>query len=285
MQTTKDKLRAQARCSGTDETWTSFGAVRNRIKAVIGKANRAFLSTALSSKRPKEVWRVIHRVIHPSPRPIRADSDQLNRYFIRTTDRTLGTLPDKAIDLVDLIDSLPETVRYPFQLRTVTTEEVLKEISLLRSDCSTGVDQIPVKYVKQVDDFLTGPLAHIINLCIWKTARISPVPKGDNPKQNADYRPVCILPALSKVFERLLLKQLVHYIDEQSLLLLSISGFRKGQSTTTVLLGIRDDRIRAMKRGEVTMMVMADHSKAFDTVTSLRQFLPRCMSWDSPKAS
>ena len=118
--------------------------------------------------------------------------------------------------------------------------------SLLRPDCSTGVDQIPVKYVKQVDDFLTGRLAHIINLCIsnsqfpriWKTARISSVPKVDNPKQNADYRPVFILPALSKVFERLVLKQLVHYIDEQSLLLLSISGFRKGKSTTIVLLGI-----------------------------------------------
>ena len=88
LQTTRDKLRTQARCSGTDETWTSFRVVRNRIKAVIGKAKRAFPSTALSSKRPKEVWRVIHRVIHPNPRPIRADSDQLNRNFIRTTDST-----------------------------------------------------------------------------------------------------------------------------------------------------------------------------------------------------
>ena len=100
----------------------------------------------------------------------------------------------------------------------------------------------------------------------WKTARISPVPKIDNPKQNADYRPVSILPALSKVFERLVLKQLVHSIDEQSLSLPSISGFRKGQSTPTGLLGIRDHLIRAVKRGEVTMMVMADYSKAFDTV-------------------
>ena len=62
------------------------------------------------------------------------------------------------------------------------------------------------------------------------------------------------------------LKQLVHYIDEQSLLLPSISGVRKRQYITTVLLGIRDDLIRAMKRGEVTMMVMADYLKAFDTV-------------------
>ena len=92
--------------------------------------------------------------------------DQLNRYFIKTTERTLGTLSDKATDLVDLIDSPPEPDRYPFQLRTVSTEEVLKEISLFRSDCYTGIDQIPVKYVEQVGDFLTGPLAHIINVCI-----------------------------------------------------------------------------------------------------------------------
>ena len=71
---------------------------------------------------------------------------------------------------------------------------------------------------------------------------------------------------LSKVFKRLVLKQLVHYIDELSLLLPSISGFRKGYSTTTVLLGIRDNLIWAMKRGEVTLMVMADYLKAFDTV-------------------
>jgi len=149
------------------------------------------LNTALSSKRPKEVWRVIHRVIHPSPRPISADPDRLNRYFIKTTERTLGTLPDEATDLVDLIDSLSEPDRYPFQLRTVSSGEILKEISLLRSDCSTGADQIPVKYVNQVGHFLTGPLAHIINVCIsnLQFPRISPVPKVDNPKQAADYRP------------------------------------------------------------------------------------------------
>ena len=223
LQTTRDKLRAQARCSGTDETWTAFRAVRNRIKAVIGKAKRAFQNTALSSKWPKEVWRVIHRVIHPSPRPIRADPGRSaeSLLYSKTTERALGTLSDKATDLVDLFDSAPEPDRYPFQLHTVSTEEVLKEISLLSSDCYTGIDQILVKYVKQVDDFLMGSLAHIINVCIsnsqfpriWKTACISPVPKVNNPKQNAVYRPVSILPALSKVFERLVLKQLVHSID------------------------------------------------------------------------
>ena len=70
-------------------------------------------------------------------------------------------MADEATDLVDLIDSLPEPDRYSFQLPKIYTGEVLKEISLLRSDCSTGVDQVPDKYVKQVGDFLTGPLAPV----------------------------------------------------------------------------------------------------------------------------
>ena len=60
--------------------------------------------------------------------------------------------------------------------------------------------------------------------------------------------------------------QIVTYIDEQGLLASGISGYRRGHSATTVLLRIRDDVIKAMKRGEVTMMVCADYSKAFDTV-------------------
>ena len=62
------------------------------------------------------------------------------------------------------------------------------------------------------------------------------------------------------------MKQLIFYTDELSLLAPSISGFRKGHSTVTALLGIRDDLLRAMKRGEVGLMVFDDYSKAFDTV-------------------
>ena len=46
----------------------------------------------------------------------------------------------------------------------------------------------------------------------------------------------------------------------------TISSFRKGHSTNTVLMGLRDDLLRAMKKGEVTLMVLADFSEAFGTV-------------------
>ena len=65
------------------------------------------------------------------------------------------------------------------------------------------------------------------------------------------------------MFERLALNQLIVYINEEALL---DSRFRKGDSTTTVLLGILHALIWASSRGEVTTMVCSDYSEAFDTV-------------------
>lgn len=135
------------------------------------------------------------------------------------------------------------------------------------------MDQIPVK-LKLTKDYISGPITHIINWCIvtssfpklWNIARISPISKVNEPRCDADHRPVSILPTLSKVFERLVPHQLIEYINKEALLSPTISGFRMGHSTTSVLLGIRDALIQASSRREVTLMVCADCSKAFDTV-------------------
>ena len=63
-----------------------------------------------------------------------------------------------------------------------------------------------------------------------------------------------------------MLNQILVFIKKQALLPPSISGSRKGHSTTTVQMVISDDIILAMKKGEVTLMVCADYLKAFDTV-------------------
>ena len=62
------------------------------------------------------------------------------------------------------------------------------------------------------------------------------------------------------------MSQLLEYIDQKRVLQDTNSGYRKGHSTTSVILRIRDDIIRAMKNGELTLITFADFSKAFDTV-------------------
>ena len=142
--------------------------------------------------------------------------------------------------------------------------EVLRTLKQLRTDCSTGPDQLPARFVKLVGGHLAGPLTTVINNCIsklyfpraWKLARISPIPKVDIPVTEDHLRPVSILVA----------SQMTDFCARESLLRDTISSFRKGHSTSTVLLGIRDNLLSATKGREVTHMVLADFSKAFDTV-------------------
>ena len=79
-------------------------------------------------------------------------------------------------------------------------------------------------------------------------------------------RPILILPVLSKVYERLIFRQLSDFIDINNVLNSNISTYPKGQSTNTVLQAIRDDIVKAIKPSEVTMMILADFSKAFDKI-------------------
>ena len=201
----------------------------------------------------------------------------MNKFFVKTNERTLGTKPDERSDLIEVVHSFskkPMRFRSSFKLRCISRQEADQEINKLRSDTSNGMHQIPVKFVKLAKDYISGPITHIINRCmvtssfpkLWKIARISLIPEVNEPQCDADHCPVSILPTLSKVFECLVLHQLIEYINKEALLGPTISGFPKGHSTTSVLLGIRDALIRASSRGEVTLMVCADYSKVFNTV-------------------
>ena len=97
-------------------------------------------------------------------------------------------------------------------------------------------------------------------------ARVSPIPKVVNPTSMNELRPISILPVLSKVFEKAVGIQIMSFAERASLLHEGLSSFRKVHSTTTALLGMRDDIRKAMDKGEVTLMVMADFSKTFDTI-------------------
>ena len=120
-------------------------------------------------------------------------------------------------------------------------------------------------------------MVKIINNCIdknvfptaWKIARVCPVPKIDNPIDVTKYRQISVLCILSKVFERVILTQLCNYIEVKASYNLTQSGFRKGHSTSTLLLKLRDDIKRAMKTSEVTLGILIDFSKAFDTIEHL----------------
>ena len=123
--------------------WNTFRELHNKIKTKIKSVKRAFLRRALSSNKPKELWNINHRILHPSPQPIKADSDALNKHFSSISQRLLGSEANPSDSFLDLINSHPEENRTcSFNLRPVTYSEVMKMLTTMRSDCSTGADQI-----------------------------------------------------------------------------------------------------------------------------------------------
>ena len=67
---------------------------------------------------------------------------------------------------------------------------------------------------------------------------------------------------MSKIFERLVLRQVSEFVTNTTTGVLSetVSAYRKGHNTTTVILAMRDDILHAMERGEVSIAVLADFS-------------------------
>ena len=236
-----------------------------------------FYRKALSSNKPREVWKIIHRIIKPSFKPLHLDVEKLNKFFAEIPTRTISNCECTTLNqLNQIIEGLPERVPIDeqFTLKTVSRVDILNTIKSLKSDCSTGPNHIPVQFIKLAAEQLADPLTVIINNCIanskfpqiWKLARISPIPKNDSPSSKEGLRPISVLPALSKVFEKVVAKQIVEFIETNNLLPESMGGFRKGHSTATVLMDLRDDLLHEIKRSEVTLMVLADFTKAFDTV-------------------
>ena len=110
-----------------------------------------------------------------------------------------------------------------FAIRRVSFYEVTNCLKTLRNDTSTRYDHIPVRFLKPIADIIAGPLTHIINSAIdldmfpdfWKRARVTPIPKINNPSTENDLRPVSILPILSKIYEKPVCQQIADFIDDQ----------------------------------------------------------------------
>ena len=156
-------LRKKARKGKSDAIWSMYRDKRNELKHNISKTKRDFYNKALSSTKPKKVWKVINKILHPNPQPLRFNPDKLNAHFASTAQHVTGATATSQDNIRRLINSLPEDGPSAFALSPVSCGQVLLQLKKLRSDCSCGPDGIPVKFTKIVADHLASPLTHILN--------------------------------------------------------------------------------------------------------------------------
>ena len=100
----------------------------------------------------------------------------------------------------------------------------------------------------------------------WKQARVTPIFKSGDKSDVYNYRPISVLPVVSKIIERAVHNQLYMYLTERNILNPCQSGFRSKHSTNTTLLDVSDHILKNMNDGKATAAIFLDLKKAFDTV-------------------
>ena len=139
---------------------------------------------------------------------------------------------------------------------------------------ATGIDKIPAKVLKIAAPIITESPTNIFNYAIinesfpfdWKIVRVTPISKNGRRDLLDNYRPISILPIISKLFEKILYEQLYEYLNSENLIFELWFGFRQRHSTTTALLDCTNEWFTNMDWGLSNLVVFLNLQKAFDRV-------------------
>ena len=159
-------------------------------------------------------------------------------------------------------------------LDPITEDELCTLVSKLNHKKSVGPNDIPIKIFKQSIKELKGPILKIMNLSfengifpnILKIAKVIPLFKKSDPLKTENYRPISILSYISKILEKLMHKRIYSFLQHYHVPLSVQFGFRPNHSTNLALIEILEILNQALDKGEWTLGIYLDLSKAFDTV-------------------
>ena len=128
----------------------------------------------------------------------------------------------------------------------MSTNFVLKELSRLKVTKASGPDGIIARRLTDAAPVIAKPVTYLVNLTIstglipteWKDARVTPIFKSGARNDVNNYRPISVLPPVSRIMERAIQVQLLAFLTEHDLLSDYQSGFREKHSTETAVVYI-----------------------------------------------
>ena len=263
---------------------TSFRTASNRCKYILNQAKTNYADLIQSrieteSLGTREFWRITNKVMNRGKPSIPT---------IVNGPEILSSSSDKAILFAQMFSSnstlddqghpLPE-----FPLRTninltnfkITPSDVAKSIRRLDNFKAVGPDAIPVVVLKNLIAEVAPILSKLFNRCLhqsvfpnsWKSSSVCPVFKNSGERCDfSKYRPISLLPIISKVFESLINNHIITHLEKSSLLSDVQYGFRSSRSTADILTVITDRIVRSLDSSFETRTIALDISKAFDKV-------------------
>ena len=265
----------------------NYKKLNNCVKKKIRTTKRQYYKTKFENADPKSIWETINEIITTkekvqktqvnyltiNQKNIMKEEDiceEMNRHFIDVGPSLASNISNIQTPTTDV----PNPNSMFLYEETITENDLSEIITNLNSRKATGHDNISVKIIKLVKNELIPILKTLVCLSLklsifpeqMKLARVTPIFKSGDCHDPNNFRPVSVLPALSKILEKVMHKKLNSFLEKNKILCDSQYGFRNSRDTEAAALDIVTDIQLKIDKNEKCCLLSLDLRKAFDTV-------------------
>lgn len=245
------------------------------------------------TKNPLKMWQLINSLANNKPKSNQIPNklstsnsiisnpkdicETFNTFFSKIGAELANKIPKQHYN--HLIQKIQTNNNPHFLKLSVITPATCNEISQimdkLNTNSSTGIDKINTKAIKCVKNLILENLTKSINKCLitgqfpdtLKIAKVTPIHKSGDKMDPSNYRPISVLPVISKIFEKIMHNRLTEHLNSLNFLYIKQYGFRPKSNT----LAATNDLVTSIRNNiddkKITLGVFIDLQKAFDTVS------------------
>ena len=286
----RDELHKLASDTKNKDDWDRYKKIRNKINNRLKYEESVWKKSRLKScgDSPGKIWKNVRGILgwqsSGSPSKLfykgvlrtkaQDIADAQNEFFVQKVDKIRAEMPPPLSDPLSKLKSLMMGRKCSFSMSMVEPDKVDSIIANLNNTTACGFDQIDTFIIKLIRPEVVPAITHILNLSItqkkfpstWKKSKIIPLHKKDDPLDPKNYRPVAIVPIISKILERAIFNQISSYLETNKLLHPNHHAYRPEHNTTTALIQMHDEWSKAVDEGKLAGAVLLDMSAAFDVV-------------------
>ena len=285
----KNKTFKLFKKTGKQEDYQKFKTYRNLINKLKRRSMILYYKKYFQEhmNNAKKSWTGINTILHRKSKTKASDiflnsngnlftdqktvSKMFNTYFINVAGNLEKKIPKPRTKFQDYLKNPNEHSIY---LKETTPAEVNKLTCGLDANKAPDLFGISAKIVKMGGYVMDNIISYLFNMSIdhgnfpsfLQNAKVIPCHKDDSRLEMCNYRPISLLPTISKIFEKLMYTRLIEFINKHNILYEYQFGFQSGMSTEYAVNALLNNIINTLENKEYGVCIFLDFAKAFDTV-------------------
>jgi hypothetical protein len=197
-----------------------------------------------------------------------------NHYCVQSVDKVKREIIKPTVSVKNYVESVNVRPNRCFEWRPVTTNDVLNAAKQLSNSCSNDYYNMSNSFLKKIIPFIVYPFTLCVNRILQegsfpeelKISRVCPIYKKGPKDKPESFRPVSLVPVLSKLIEIIIYEQVSVFLEQNNFLSNVQYGFRRGRATVDAVESLVSDIISAFENRSFAQVTFCDLSKAFDCV-------------------